>query len=137
MNRKYKMYATITCLLFISVVMSIVLIIDLILQLNWQLVLGMFLFCAACLPLWLICGDVLSQYYEAEAKRRSRRKLIVIPYTVPTKSEKPIQFSKPVVVPDADIKVYKHRDGNVELRKVITDSENNADTQIYSIRKTK
>lgn len=137
MNRKYKMYATITCLLFISVVMSIVLIIDLILQLNWQLVLGMLLFCAGSLPLWLILGDVLSNYYESTARRRSRRKLIVIPYTVPTKSEKPIQFSKPSVVSDADIKVYNHRDGNVELRKVITDSETNADTQIYSIRKTK
>lgn len=137
MNKRYNFYAAMTCLMFIGIVMIAVLIIDLILHLNWQLVLGMFLFCAACLPLWLICGDVLSQYYEAEAKRRSRRKLIVIPYTVPTKSEKPISFSKPVVVPDADIKVYKHKDGNVELRKVITDSENNADTQIYSIRKTK
>lgn len=137
MNKRYNFYAAMTCLMFIGIVMIAVLIIDLILHLNWQLVLGMFLFCAACLPLWLICGDVLSQYYEAEAKRRNRRKLIVIPYTVPTKSEKPISFSKPVVVPDADIKVYKHKDGNVELRKVITDSENNADTQIYSIRKTK
>lgn len=137
MNRKYRMYAAITCLLFISVVMAIGLIIDLMLQLNWQLVLGMFLFCAGSLPLWLIVGDVLSNYYESTARRRNRRKLIVIPYTVPTKSEKPISFSKPVVVPDADIKVYKHKDGNVELRKVITDNGNEADTQIYSIRKTK
>lgn len=137
MNKKYNFYAVMTCLMFIGIVMIAVLIIDLILHLNWQLVLGMFLFCIACLPLWLIFGDVLSQYYEAEAKRRNRRKLIVIPYTVPTKSEKPISFSKPVVVPDADIKVYKHRDGKVELRKVITDSENEAGTQIYSIKKTK
>ena len=137
MNRKYKIYAAITCLLFISVVMSVVLVIDLILQLNWQLVLSMLLFCAGSLPLWLILGDVLSNYYESSARRRNRRKLIVIPYTVPTKSEKPISFSKPVVMPDADIKVYKHWDGNVELRKVITDNGNEADTQIYSIRKTK
>ena len=137
MNRKYKMYAAITCLLFISVVMSVVLIIDLILQLNWQLVLGMLLFCAGSLPLWLILGDVLSNYYESSARRRNRRKLIVIPYTVPTKSEKPISFSKPVVVPDTDIKVYKTKTGNVELRKVITDNGNEADTQIYSIKKTK
>lgn len=126
-----------TCLMFIGIVMIAVLIIDLILHLNWQLVVAMLLFCAACLPLWLICGDILSQYYESEAKRRNRRKLIVIPYTVPTKSEKPIQFSKPIVMPDADIKVYKHKDGNVELRKVITDNGNESDTQIYSIKKTK
>ena len=137
MNKKYNFYAAITCLMFIGIVMIAVLIIDLILQLTWQLVLGMFLFCAACLPLWFIFGNVLSNYYESEAKRRNRRKLIVIPYTVPTKSEKLIQFSKPSVVPDADLKVYKHKDGNVELRKIITDSGNEADTQIYSIRKTK
>lgn len=137
MNRKYKMYAVLTCLLFISVVMSIVLIIDLVLQLNWQLVLGMLLFCAGSLPLWLIAGDVLSKYYESSARRRNRRKLIVIPYTVPTKSEKPISFSKPIVVPDADIKVYRNKSGAVELRNIISVSNSEADTQIYSIRKTK
>lgn len=137
MNKKCKVYAAVTCLMFIVVIMVAVLILDILLKLNWQLVLAMLLFCAACLPLWLIFGDVLAQYYESEVKRRNRRKLIVVPYTVPTKSEKLIQFSKPSVVPDDDIKVYEHRDGNVELRKIITDSGNEADTQIYSIRKTK
>ena len=137
MNKKYNFYAAITCLMFIGIVMIAVLIVDLILQLNWQLVLGMFLFCAACLPLWLICGNVLSNYYESEAKRRNRRKLIVIPYTVPTKSEKPISFSKPVVVPDTDIKVYRNKSGAVELRNIISVGNSEADTQIYSIRKTK
>lgn len=137
MNKKYNFYAAMTCLMFFGIVMIAVLIIDLILHLNWQLVLGMFLFCVGSLPLWLIIGDVLSNYYESKVKRRNRRKLIVIPYTVPTKSEKPIHFSKLSVVPDADLKVYKHKNGNVELRKIIIDSGNEADTQIYSIRKTK
>lgn len=137
MNRKYNFYAAMTCLMFVGIVMIAVLIIDLILHLNWQLVLGMFLFCAGSLPLWLIIGDVLSNYYESEAKRRNRRKLIVIPYTVPTKSEKPIHFNKPVVVPDADIKVYRNKSGAVELRNIISVGNSEADTQIYSIRKTK
>lgn len=137
MNKKYNFYAAMTCLMFFGIVMIAVLIIDLILHLNWQLVLGMFLFCVGSLPLWLIIGDVLSNYYESKVKRRNRRKLIVIPYTVPTKSEKPIHFSKLSVVPDADLKVYKHKNGNVELRKIIIDSGNEADTQIYSIKKTK
>ena len=137
MNKKCKVYAAVTCLMFIVVVMVAVLILDILLKLNWQLVFAMLLFCAACLPLWLICGDILAQYYESEAKRRNRRKLIIVPYTVPTKSEKPIQFSKPSVVPDADIKVYRNNLGSVELRNVISVSNSEADTQIYSIRKTK
>lgn len=134
MNKKCKVYAAVTCLTFIVVVMVAVLILDILLKLNWQLVFAMLLFCAACLPLWLICGDILAQYYESEAKRRNRRKLIIVPYTVPTKSEKLIQFSKPSVVPDADIKVYRNNSGSVELRNVISVSNSEADTQIYSIK---
>lgn len=137
MNKKCKVYAAVTCLMFIVVLMVAVLILDILLKLNWQLVFAMLLFCAACLPLWLIFGDILAQYYESEAKRRNRRKLIIVPYTVPTKSEKPIQFSKPLVVPDADIKVYRDKVGAVELRNIISVSNSEADTQIYSIRKTK
>ena len=137
MNKKFKVYAAVTCLMFIVVLMVAVLILDILLKLNWQLVFAMLLFCAACLPLWLIFGDILAQYYEAEAKRRNRRKLIIVPYTVPTKSEKPIQFNKPSVVPEADIKVYRDKVGAVELRNVISVSNSEADTQIYSIRKTK
>lgn len=137
MNKKCKVYAAVTCLMFIVVLMVAVLILDILLKLNWQLVFAMLLFCAACLPLWLIFGDILAQYYESEAKRRNRRKLIIVPYTVPTKSEKPIQFSKPLVVPDADIKVYRDKIGAVELRNIISVSNSEADTQIYSIRKTK
>lgn len=137
MNKKCKVYAAVTCLMFIVVLMVAVLILDILLKLNWQLVFAMLLFCATCLPLWLIFGDILAQYYESEAKRRNRRKLIIVPYTVPTKSEKPIQFSKPLVVPDADIKVYRDKIGAVELRNIISVSNSEADTQIYSIRKTK
>ena len=137
MNKKCKVYAAVTCLMFVVVLMVAVLILDILLKLNWQLVFAMLLFCAACLPLWLIFGDVLAQYYESEAKRRNRRKLIVVPYTVPTKSEKPIQFSKPSVAPDADIKVYRNKSGSVELRNILVNSDAEADTQIYSIRETK
>lgn len=135
MNKKYKFYAVMTCLMFIAVLLVVVMILDIIMHLGWQLVLSMTLFCAACIPLWLILGDVLTQYYEAEAKRRNRRKLIVIPYTVPTKSEAPIQFKR--TDPDSDIKVYKNKSGNIELRRIITASDLEADTQIYSIKKTK
>ena len=123
-----------TCLMFVVVLMVTVLILDIILKLNWQLVFAMFLFCAACLPLWLIVGDILAQYYESEVKRRNRRKLIIVPYTTPTKSEKPIQFSKPSVIPDTDIKVYRNKSGSVELRNIISVSNSEADTQIYSIK---
>ena len=133
MNKKCKVYAAMTCLMFVVVLMVTVLILDIILKLNWQLVFAMFLFCAACLPLWLIVGDILAQYYESEVKRRNRRKLIIVPYTTPTKSEKPIQFSKPSVIPDTDIKVYRNKSGSVELRNIISVSNSEADTQIYSI----
>ena len=134
MNKKCKVYAAMTCLRFVVVLMIAVLILDIILKLNWQLIFAMFLFCAACLPLWLIVGDILAQYYESEVKRRNRRKLIIVPYTIPTKSEKPIQFSKPSVVPDTDIKVYRNKSGSVELRNIISVSNSEADTQIYSIK---
>ena len=134
MNKKCKVYAAITCLMFVVVLMIAALILDIILKLNWQLIFAMFLFCAACLPLWLIVGDILAQYYESEVKRRNRRKLIIVPYTIPTKSEKPIQFSKPSVVPDTDIKVYRNKSGSVELRNIISVSNSEADTQIYSIK---
>ena len=134
MNKKCKVYAAMTCLMFVVVLMIAVLILDIILKLNWQLIFAMFLFCAACLPLWLIVGDILAQYYESEVKRRNRRKLIIVPYTIPTKSEKPIQFSKPSVVPDTDIKVYRNKSGSVELRNIISVSNSEADTQIYSIK---
>ena len=134
MNKKCKVYAAMTCLMFVVVLMVTVLILDIILKLNWQLVFAMFLFCAACLPLWLIVGDILAQYYESEVKRRNRRKLIIVPYTTPTKSEKPIQFSKPSVIPDTDIKVYRNKSGSVELRNIISVSNSEADTQIYSIK---
>lgn len=134
MNKKCKVYAAMTCLMFVVVLMVTVLILDIILKLNWQLVFAMFLFCAACLPLWLIVGDILAQYYESEVKRRNRRKLIIVPYTTPTKSEKPIQFSKPSVIPDTGIKVYRNKSGSVELRNIISVSNSEADTQIYSIK---
>lgn len=134
MNKKCKVYAAMTCLMFVVVLMVAVLILDIILKLNWQLVFAMLLFCAACLPLWLIVGDILAQYYESEVKRRNRRKLIIVPYTVPTKSEKPIQFSRPSAVPDTDIKVYRNKSGSVELRNIISVSSSEADTQIYSIK---
>lgn len=132
MNKKCKVYAAVTCLMFIIVVMVAVLILDILLKLNWQLVFAMLLFCAACPPLWFIFGDILAQYYESEAKRRNRRKLIIVPYTIPTKSEKPIQFTKRE--PDTDIKVYKNSGGSIELRNIITVTDSEADTQIYSIK---
>ena len=82
----------------------------------------------------LAVSDILAQYYESEVKRRNRRKLIIVPYTTPTKSEKPIQFSKPSVIPDTGIKVYRNKSGSVELRNIISVSNSEADTQIYSIK---
>lgn len=133
MNKRYTLYAIMTCLTFIAVVLVVALIIDMGLHLNWQLVLSMALFCVACIPIWLVLGDVLSQLYESTAKRRNRRKLIIVPYTEPTKTE----ISEPLTqhrIAD-DTKIYKSQSGDVELRRVISALE--ADTQIYSLRKTK
>lgn len=130
MSKKYTVYATMTCLMLLALILLIVLIADMILQLDGQLVVGTLLCCVACLPMWLILGKALSQYYESDAKRRNRRKLIIVPYTEPTKTE----MSEPLTqhrIAD-DTKIYKSQSGDVELRRVISALE--ADTQIYSIR---
>ena len=135
MNKKYTHYAILTCVLFILIALTVALIIDMSMHLQWQLMFAMLLLCVACIPLWLILGDVLSQYYESEAKRRSRRKLLVVPYTHPTKQELPIVSAKPSADIDTDIKVYTNTREDIELRRIITDVASEADTQIYSIKK--
>ena len=131
MNKKYSFYAAMTCFTFIVFVMFIVFIIDMLMDMNWKLVLGMSLCFAGCLPLWLIMIDLVAQYYESVDKRNKRRRLVIVPYSAPTKSASPIVFPE-----KDDIKVYS-KQNDVELRQLITTIDSEADTQIYSIKKTK
>lgn len=134
MNKKYTFYAALTCVTFIVFVLFISYVIDIIMESGTRLLVMMTLACAGCLPIWIILTDIIAQYFESYDRMHRRRRLIKVPYTIPTKSIMPL-LKAPVSRADLDVKVYKQNQIVLEQDKTIISSDSEADTQIYSIKK--
>lgn len=134
MDKKYRLYATLVCATFVILVLFISYVIDIIMESGTRLLVMMTLSCVGCVPLWIILTDIIAQYFESYDRMHRRRRLIKVPYTIPTKSVVPI-LKAPVRREDIDVKVYRQNQIILEQDKTIISSDSEADTQIYSIKK--
>lgn len=134
MNKKYRLYAALVCATFVILVLFISYVIDIIMESGTRLLVMMTLSCVGCVPLWIILTDIIAQYFESYDRMHRRRRLIKVPYTIPTKSVVPL-IKAPVRREDIDVKVYKQNQIILEQDKTIISSDFEADTQIYSIKK--
>lgn len=135
MSRKYTYQALLTCLILFATIIVVAVIFDLLLAAKGQIVLCVFLVCAGCLPLWLIFNDMLTKYYEQVDKKHKCRKMIRVVHTKPTKSMPWTNTVTDTARTDLDIKIYRTRQGTLEVRQIIPCSDLESDTQIYSIKK--
>ena len=134
MDKKYRLYAALVCATFVILVLFISYVIDIIMESGTRLLVMMTLSCVGCVPLWIILTDIIAQYFESYDRMHRRRRLLKVPYTIPTKSVVPI-LKAPVRREDIDVKVYRQDQIVLEQDKTIISSDSEADTQIYSIKK--